>query len=313
MTTTHDTAPRRAGTMRVVRSRGALSGFLLLLLGIWGALIPFVGPYFHYAFTPNSAWVMTSGRFWLELLPGIATAIAGLLIMTTANRSVGVFAGWLASIAGAWFILGPILGRLWDGSVGAAGTPIGGTARQVWEQIGFFSGLGTAILFLGALALGRFTVTSLRDLRAAERARTPEPAPAARTAPVAAAPVAAAPAGSAALRDDRVDEPTRDVRTVRETEPTRGTEPAREAEPVAVAGRHSHSTGATDTATADGTAVTRPGEPMTRPAAEVTRPQGVVGGEEAVRSDTVRGEGAHSETGGTAGATRDDALGTRRD
>ena len=33
----------RGGRMRMPRSRGAASGFLLVLLGIWGALIPFVG------------------------------------------------------------------------------------------------------------------------------------------------------------------------------------------------------------------------------------------------------------------------------
>src|SRR5690242_19130911 len=199
MTTTQDTAPRRGGTMRVVRSRGALSGFLVLLLGIWGALIPFVGPYFDYAYSPAAAWTWTSGRFWLEVLPGIAAVVAGFLLMTTANRSVGVFAGWLASLAGAWFVVGPVLGRLWDGAEGAAGTPVGGTARQVWEQIGFFSGLGAVILFLGAVALGRFTVTSIRDLRAAERARTPEPAPA--------APASTTPAPtSTTFRDNRVEE-----------------------------------------------------------------------------------------------------------
>ena len=182
-----ETAPRRSGTMRVVRSRGALSGFLLFLLGIWGALIPFVGPYFHYAYTPNSAWTWTAGRFWLELLPGIAAAVAGLMLMVTANRSVGIFAGWLASLAGAWFILGPVLGRLWDGAEGAAGTPVGGIGRQVWEQIGFFSGLGAVILFLAAQALGRFTVRSVADVRAAEahadrRAGTTRTADAERTA-----------------------------------------------------------------------------------------------------------------------------------
>ena len=112
-----ETAPRRSGTMRVVRSRGALSGFLLLLLGIWGALIPFVGPYFDYAYTPNSAWVRTSGRFWLELLPGIATAVAGLMLMVTANRSVGSSpAGWPASPAP-----GSSSARSWAGSGTARG------------------------------------------------------------------------------------------------------------------------------------------------------------------------------------------------
>lgn len=248
-----ETAPRRSGTMRVVRSRGALSGFLLLLLGIWGALIPFVGPYFHYAYTPDTVWTWTAGRFWLEVLPGIAAAVAGLMLMATANRSVGVFAGWLASLAGAWFVVGPVLGRLWDGPSGAVGTPVGGTARQVWEQIGFFSGLGAAILFLGALALGRFTVTSIRDIRAAERARKPEPAPA-----------------DTQFRDNQVVEPTREV-----VQPVR-------VEPVAVgSGRHNHTTDVSDSA------VTRPAEPMTRPVEEVTRPQGA-----AVRTEGTGATGA---------------------
>jgi hypothetical protein len=35
------------GILRVPRSRGVLSGLLLVLLGAWGALVPFVGPDFH--------------------------------------------------------------------------------------------------------------------------------------------------------------------------------------------------------------------------------------------------------------------------
>ena len=45
----------RAGRLQMPRSRGAASGFLLILLGAWGALIPFAGPYFDFAFGPNSA------------------------------------------------------------------------------------------------------------------------------------------------------------------------------------------------------------------------------------------------------------------
>src|SRR5260370_1257056 len=36
---------------RIPRSRGAVSGVLLILLGAWGALVPFVGSYFGYAYT----------------------------------------------------------------------------------------------------------------------------------------------------------------------------------------------------------------------------------------------------------------------
>jgi hypothetical protein len=269
--------------MRVVRSRGALSGFLLLLLGLWGALIPFLGPYFDYAYTPATTWTWTAGRFWLEVLPGLAAALAGLILMATANRSIGVFAGWLAALAGGWFVVGPVLGRLWDGAEGAAGTPVGGTGRQVWEQIGFFSGLGAVILFLGALALGRFTVTSIRDLRAAERARTPEPAAEDSAGTTTAAP-------TARVRDDRTDERTRDVR------------PVREAEPVAVpSGKHSRTADVEDTAAVrPAEPMTRPAEPMTRPVEPMTRPA-----EEVTRSQDAAGR---SE----GGATRNDALGTQR-
>jgi hypothetical protein len=162
----YEATPRRAGSMGVARSRGAISGVLLVILGLWGALIPFIGPYFNYSYTPNSAWTWTAGRFWLEVLPGLAAILGGLLLASTAHRAVGLLAGLLASASGAWFIVGPVLGRLWNGPEGVPGVPVGSTARQVWEQIGFFSGPGTAILFLGALALGRFSVRSVRDVRA---------------------------------------------------------------------------------------------------------------------------------------------------
>ena len=35
----------------IPRSRGAICGVLLILLGLWGGLAPFVGPYFHFGIT----------------------------------------------------------------------------------------------------------------------------------------------------------------------------------------------------------------------------------------------------------------------
>src|SRR6202040_1904170 len=78
-----------AGMLRVPRSRGALSGALLFLLGLWGGLIAFVGPYFHFAYTPGTAWTYTSGRLWLEILPGIATALGGLILLASRGRGRG--------------------------------------------------------------------------------------------------------------------------------------------------------------------------------------------------------------------------------
>ena len=63
MTDTH--VKPRGGRMRMPRSRGAASGLLLILLGAWGALIPFIGPMFDFAFSPDQAWAWTTGRGWL--------------------------------------------------------------------------------------------------------------------------------------------------------------------------------------------------------------------------------------------------------
>jgi hypothetical protein len=154
------------GMMRVPRSRGALSGVLLVLLGAWGGLVPFVGPHFHYAYTPDSTWAYTSGRLLLEILPGAATALGGLIVLASKFRPAALFGAWLAALSGAWFAVGGILSVLWTkGGVTAAGSPVGGTVARVAEQIGFFAGLGVVIVFLAALALGRFTVIGVRETK----------------------------------------------------------------------------------------------------------------------------------------------------
>jgi hypothetical protein len=151
-----------AGTLRVRRSRGALSGLLLMLLGIWGALIPFVGPYFHYAYTPDRAWTATSGRMWLEVLPGVVALVGGLVVLISRFRPAALIGAWLAAVAGAWFTLGGLIAGRWP-SLPTAGVPVGGSTATLLEQVGFFTGLGVVIVFLAALALGRFTVVAVSD------------------------------------------------------------------------------------------------------------------------------------------------------
>jgi hypothetical protein len=157
-----------AGMLRVPRSRGVLSGVLLLLLGVWGGLVAFVGPYFHYAYTPNHAWAYTTGRLWLEILPGIATALGGLIVLVSANRAVAAFGAWLAALGGAWFAVGRIFAAWPATHIPQAGVPVGSPLMQTVEQIGFFTGLGVVIVFVAAFALGRFAVIGARDVVPAE-------------------------------------------------------------------------------------------------------------------------------------------------
>ena len=153
--------------LQMRRSRGAFSGFLLMLLGLWGALIPFVGPYFHYAYTPDKAWTYNTGRLWLELLPGAAVFAGGFLLMIARGRHIALFGALLAAAAGAWFTLGPVLSPLWNQHVAMGGSPASATVyMRIMEQLGFFTALGVVIVFVAAMALGRIaSVTSgIRDV-----------------------------------------------------------------------------------------------------------------------------------------------------
>ena len=178
--------------LQVPRSRGAVSGLLLVLLGLWGALIPLVGPYFHYAYTPDSAWTLTAGRVWLEIVPGAATFLGGLILLASASRPLAMFGAELAAAAGAWFALGTVIIPLWPAaSTLNPGFPAGTTTvlRQL-EHLGFYTGLGVVIVFVAALALGRLTVVGVRDARLADRsAAVAEPEPAAADTTTTAGPV----------------------------------------------------------------------------------------------------------------------------
>jgi hypothetical protein len=149
------------------RSRGAMSGFLLILLGVWGALIPFFGTYLDFAFTPEQAWTWTDARGWLEVLPGAVAAVGGLLLLVSANRATAMLGAWMAVIAGAWFVVGRSLaGPL---GIGDAGAPVAVTeAKVVVLELAYFYGLGALIVFLGAAAVGRISVRSVRDVEFAE-------------------------------------------------------------------------------------------------------------------------------------------------
>ncbi len=156
---------RKGSALTMQRSRGAVSGTLLILLGIWGAVIPFIGPYFNYTFGVTEPWFFTWDRLWLNILPGVAVFLGGLILGPSANRASGGLGAWLALSGGIWFTIGPVISQLWRaGGPGAPiGEPFGATWWQVLEQLGYFYGLGALVTALAAFALGRLTVRSAKD------------------------------------------------------------------------------------------------------------------------------------------------------
>ena len=146
----------RRGPMRLPRTTGALSGVLIVVLGVWGGLIPFVGPYFHYAFGNYDKWHYTSNRLYLDIIPAAVAILGGLLLLRSARRRSGLVGGWLAFAAGAWFAIGPSVSLLWHRAGNPIGAPTGGHIRRTVELLGYFHGLGALIIALAAFATGRF-------------------------------------------------------------------------------------------------------------------------------------------------------------
>ncbi len=190
MTTVTGTTPtRNTEIRRLPRTTGALSGFLVILLGLWGALIPFVGPYFHYAFGSFQTWHYTSARLWLDIVPGAVAVIGGLMLVRSSHRTTGLIGGWLALAAGAWFAIGPTVSLLWHHAGNPIGAPLGGHTRQALELLGYYQALGVVIAALAAFAMGRYfsrPPVVVEDAALAEDAVAADETVAARRRPVAA-------------------------------------------------------------------------------------------------------------------------------
>jgi hypothetical protein len=166
----------RGGRLSMPRTRGAASGLLLVLLGAWGASAPFIGPELGFAYSGDRAW--TAARGWLEVLPGIVAVIGGGLLLMSRNRVTAILGGWLAVLAGAWFVTGrAAAGPLGLGDVGAPVAPT--DTQRLLLELSYFTGLGALVVFLGGVALGRVSVRTARDLEYARRVAVVEPEPAA--------------------------------------------------------------------------------------------------------------------------------------
>lgn len=158
--------------VRIRRSRGAVCGIALILLGLWGGLAPFVGPYFHFGFTPDKAWDYTSGRLYLSAVPGGVAALGGLAILVTRSRFLAVTGGLLGALAGAWFVAGTgITAVLLKNTTISPGSPLniaGGPGsyaqRPYLETLALFTAVGILIIFAAAAGWGRVSILAAKDI-----------------------------------------------------------------------------------------------------------------------------------------------------
>jgi hypothetical protein len=172
----------KRGMRRIPRTKGAISGFVIVLLGLWGGLVPFVGPYFNYAMHSDQTWQWFSDRFWLEVLPALVTVAGGALLISGVRRASTSFGAMLALAGGLWFIAGPTVSMLWNHGQITVGPPIGAhNITHVLEWLGFFYGIGGLITLFSAYALGFIAALPIVDERVVGRTVATDTTPAAPT------------------------------------------------------------------------------------------------------------------------------------
>ncbi len=160
-----------------IRSQGSsqakLAGVIVLILGLWGALVPFVGPSFGYGMGSSSSWTWTESHLTLHLAPGIA-AVLGAALMLRGRLVTQVFGALLAVLSGVWFVVAPSLHPLWAGQSMSGMGGMGESAlSSALSALGYHYGTGAIIAVFAAWALGSLTARRLTP--AGARADTGQP------------------------------------------------------------------------------------------------------------------------------------------
>lgn len=159
-----DTLPR---VSRQVRTAAVIVG----IVGIWGALIPFVGPSFGYGMGPSQSWQWSESHLTLHLAPGLA-AVLGAALTLQRQRARQLFGATLAVLGGAWFVLAPTLHPLWaTPSMGGMG---GSAMSSALSGLGYHYGTGAVITIAAAYTLSASRVTADALPHGAQRPGTPK-------------------------------------------------------------------------------------------------------------------------------------------
>lgn len=132
-------------------------GITLMVLGVWGALVPFVGPSFGYGMGGSQAWTWSESHTTLHLLPGMATVLGAALLLRAqyANQLLGTL---LAGAGGVWFVIAPTLHPLWAGDGMSGMSRMNGMGDSALDSalsgLGYHYGTGVVIAVLAAYAVG---------------------------------------------------------------------------------------------------------------------------------------------------------------
>jgi len=143
-------APLHSQTAGNVRVAGAIA----LVLGLWGALVPLIGPSFGYRMGSAQAQIWSESIVTLHLVPGVAAVLGALLIMR-GRRAIQTLGALLATAGGIWFVIAPSMRPLWSdpGMSGMSGMS-GSAMSTALSALGYHYGTGALVTVAAAYALG---------------------------------------------------------------------------------------------------------------------------------------------------------------
>jgi hypothetical protein len=144
-----------------------------IVVGAWAGLIPFIGPKFGYTLGSSAAWKLTDDHIYLQLAPGAAGVLAGLILLGFVTgrdrasfwRGVAIVAALLACAAGAWLVIGPDAYTVIR-HVGPNGRTLPTTTLASFAtQVGYYLGPGVLLAVFGGMALSLGSLRRRSDLR----------------------------------------------------------------------------------------------------------------------------------------------------
>jgi hypothetical protein len=141
--------------MRSKRATLRMLGVVVTAVAVWGGVVAYVGPTFGFDMgTTDRAWTWNTGHTLLNLGPGVAGAVGGLLLVLGPWMLLPLGAA-LGLLAGLWFLVGPSLEPLWQTASGVAALgSSGSTTERGLEGLGYYYGTGATLLLFSAVALG---------------------------------------------------------------------------------------------------------------------------------------------------------------
>ena len=143
----------------VPSARMGVPAVLMLLVGAWGGIVPFVGPTFGFNGDGSASWTWNLMHALLWVAPGAVACVGAILALGLIPRfalgrgHIGAAAvGTLVALAGAWFVIGPVAWPVLERSAGVfvPASPL----RELSYQVGYSLGPGVLLAILGGTALG---------------------------------------------------------------------------------------------------------------------------------------------------------------